>query len=444
MAKKTTSKSFFDDVRASRTPAIADRVSLGVLVMVLFFGGLFAWSILAPLPTGAVVAGSVIADGNRDQIKHSVGGIMDEVFVKTGDRVKKGDPLVSLKSLSIDAKARQISAEIFLNELKYNRLLAELENADEFKVDIDVPHKLDQAVVDRLIEAEYRLFQSRKAAFQSEVKAMKTSLSVAEMLKPNLEKQLKNVKRQYNLIRKELSSMKGLAEKGYISQSQKLELDRRSENLMREQHQITSQISDQEKQLSSAEAGLAQIQADRYRATLEEIKQTTVELESFKANLEVVTDERQRTILRAPKDGFVMNFNQDTPETVIQAGELIMEILPADSKLVVDGKLAPKDGGNVHVGMIARVSILAFPTRTTPSLEGEVIYISPDVNADEQSGQSYYQVKIAILDKTLREIDQSLQPGYPAQAILESAKQPILIYLLSPLLSSIDKAFVEN
>jgi len=139
-----------------------------------------------------------------------------------------------------------------------------------------------------------------------------------------------------------------------------------------------------------------------------------------------------------------MSFDQDTPESIIQAGDKIMEILPGEAQLVVDGKLDPADSGSVSVGMVARVSILAFPTRTTPTLEGEVIYISPDVLLDEQSGESYYQVKITIQDKKLREIDQSLQPGYPAQAILESAKQPILVYLLSPLLTSFEKAFVEN
>jgi len=379
---------FFDDVRQSRAPLIADRVGLGILVILLFFGGLLIWSIYAPLPTGAVVAGSVIADGNRDEIKHQAGGILDEVFVKNGDWVKKGDPLVSLKSLSIDAKERQISAEILVTELKYHRLFAELDNAHLFEIEIKDSHSMDPAVVEKLVEAEYNLFRARKLMFGSEQESRYTDFDVARQLKPNLEKQLKNVKRQYALIREELKSMETLSEKGYVSKSQKLELERRAETLLREQHQIQRELNDQEKQVAAAEAGLAAVQAERYNAILEEIKKTAVELEALKGNHEVITDERQRTIIRAPKDGIIMNFGHATPESIIQAGDIIMEILPGEAQLVVDGKLNPSDGGNVQVGMVARVSILAFPTRTTPTLEGEVIYISPDVLMDDQSGES--------------------------------------------------------
>jgi len=250
--KKESAEAFFEDVRQSRAPFIADNVGKGFFIILIFFGGLIMWSIYSPLPTGAVVAGNVIVDGNRDEIKHPDGGILDEVFVKNGDYVKKGDPLISLKALSVDAKARQISAEILVTELKYHRLFAELDNAHVFEVEVNIPNKLDPDVVEKLIQAEHTLFRARKLAFVSEQQSMDTNVDIAKSLKPNLEDQLKNVKRQHNLIREELRSMEILSEKGYVSKSQKLELERRAESLLREQNKILVLLGDQESERRSA------------------------------------------------------------------------------------------------------------------------------------------------------------------------------------------------
>ena len=60
----------------------------GWIIIGLFFGVLGTWAVTAPL-NGAVVATAVVkVEGNRKSVQHLDGGIVKEMQVKEGDKVK--------------------------------------------------------------------------------------------------------------------------------------------------------------------------------------------------------------------------------------------------------------------------------------------------------------------------------------------------------------------
>jgi protease secretion system membrane fusion protein len=71
-------------------------ILLGVLILVLGFGGFLFWALTAKLDEGVPVQGSMVVDSMRKTIQHQTGGIIDKILVHDGDAVKKGQVLIRL------------------------------------------------------------------------------------------------------------------------------------------------------------------------------------------------------------------------------------------------------------------------------------------------------------------------------------------------------------
>src|SRR3954471_20281465 len=81
----------------------------GWIIIALFFGVLGTWAVTAPL-NGAVVATGVIkVEGNRKSVQHLDGGIVKEMRVKEGDKVKVGDVLLTLDDTQSRAEFEVLS-----------------------------------------------------------------------------------------------------------------------------------------------------------------------------------------------------------------------------------------------------------------------------------------------------------------------------------------------
>jgi len=131
---------------------------------------------------------------------------------------------------------------------------------------------------------------------------------------------------------------------------------------------------------------------------------------------------------------------------VIEPGGPLFDLVPADAKLIVDGRLAAGDGANIKKDLPVRITVTAFRGRNSPTLNGKVIGVSPDILTDERTGEAYYSVQISFDEASVSELsaNNQLQAGYPVQALIETDSQPIIYYLLSPLTASIRNALSEG
>ena len=79
-------------------------VIAGIAIIFFFFGGLLAWAMFLPFYGAVIAPGVVKVFGEKKIAQHLEGGIVDKIFVKEGDRVKKGQVLIRLKSEKINAQ----------------------------------------------------------------------------------------------------------------------------------------------------------------------------------------------------------------------------------------------------------------------------------------------------------------------------------------------------
>ena len=68
----------------------------GFMTVAFLVLGLGGWSVLASISGAVIATGVVIVEGKPKTIQHLDGGLIGEILVQNGDRVKAGDILVRL------------------------------------------------------------------------------------------------------------------------------------------------------------------------------------------------------------------------------------------------------------------------------------------------------------------------------------------------------------
>ncbi len=152
-----------------------------------------------------------------------------------------------------------------------------------------------------------------------------------------------------------------------------------------------------------------------------------------------------RRAIVSPIAGTVVNLRFFTPGGVIRPGDPIMDIVPLDDQLVIEAQIRPIDIDVVRPGLAAQVRLTAFKQRTTPTLEGRVVYVSADRLIDAASGAAYFTARIEIPAAALaRLVGVALYPGMPAEVMVVTGRRTALEYLLAPLTESFGRAFREE
>jgi len=151
-------------------------------------------------------------------------------------------------------------------------------------------------------------------------------------------------------------------------------------------------------------------------------------------------------VIPAPIGGIVVGLRMRTTGGVIQPGEPILDIVPENEALLIEAQIALTDIDTVELGQPARIHLSAYPQRNLQPLDGEVVALSADSMADEQTRIPYYAARISVAASALENLpaDIELRPGMPAEIFITTDARTVIDYLLSPFFSSFNRAFRES
>lgn len=432
-------------VKQSNQPYIQDRTTFGILILCLFLGGMTIWSVFAPLSTGAVVSGQVEVDGKTINLQHLEGGIVQHVYVRNGANVKEGDVVLEFSDIAAQADKKFAATQMLSLEARRHRLLFEQNNSSELNFpDFDYP-SVPEATYKEILELEKTFFGSRKNIYTKENEALISQIKSSKAILGNGQEQLSRVVEQLSLIIKEITDTSGLYEKGYATQSRVLALKRQRETYEGDKFRLMSQISDAEVKLENAKVSQKKYHAAFYDDIGTQLQDLNVSYQQAWGLLAVADDKLERTKVRAPHAGVVMNMQVNKSGDVVSSGSTVASLVPENTHLIISARLNPADSASISKGLTARITIMAFNSRTAPTLEGVVSYVSPDVVIDTKTGLSYYPVRVELSDAAFAKLgNQMLQPGMPAQVVITTAERPIIGYLLDPIMQTVRNAFHEK
>lgn len=432
-------------IQNNRYPQIADLTKWGLITIFLFFGSLLAWSIFAPLATGAVVMGRISVEGDRTLIEHFEGGIVEALHVSNGQEVSAGTPLVDIKLTEVEARHTDLTTQLFSLQIRQARLRAEW--ADEESVDFSVVPQLGVSgpARDETIRLEQEQFRERRNLFQQQERAAQKTLAARRQILRQLQGIGGTMEERLKLIDEEIAGVDQLLEQGLAAKTRLLALKRQREGVLGEQITHQSQIVTEQDRIQEAQLRLNELTSEYREDIASQLASLQIDVDARLALIAVTSDQLARAKIVSPEDGIVMNPAVRTVGEVIEPGTRVFDIVPQDAKLVVSARLMAQDGSNIVPGLPAKLTVMAFKGRNSPQLDGIVSNVSPDILTDEMTGEDYYTVTLDFSDQSLADLgaNNRLQPGFPVQAVIQTASQPVMVYLISPILTTVRNAFVE-
>jgi len=424
--------------------SIRQHVIAGSAVVLLLAGGVGGWAATSEI-TGAIIAqGQIVVDSNVKKVQHPSGGIVGELRVRDGDKVKAGDIVVRLDDTVTRANLAIVTKG--LNELlaRKARLEAERDGASRIKFPAELTSS-NSPDVSLVMASEAKLFEARlasrngqKAQLRQQIEQLKDEIS-------GLAAQREAKTREIELIQRELAGVRELYQKNLVQLPRLTQLERETARIDGERGQIIATMAQARVKTSETELKIIQIDQDLASDVGREIREIDAKVGEFVERKVTAEDQLKRVDIRAPQDGTVFQSAVHTVGGVIQAGEPIMLIVPASDNLAVEAKANPQDIDQLRVGQTALLRFTNFNQRTTPEIFGTITRISADTTVDQRTGASYYTVRIALIpDEVAKLEDVKLVPGMPVETFVQTGDRTVISYLAKPFLDQIKRAFRES
>ena len=413
-----------DDAKHSR---------LGWLIVLLGFGGFMLWASFAPLDQGVPVSGTVVVDSNRKVIQHQSGGTVDEILVKEGDTVKAGQPVLRMNEVQTRAQAEMTRAQYFTLRAAEARLTAERDG----KKDIAFPEELQKAKNDprvaNVIGLQAQLFSSRQLAIQSELAALDESISGLRSQVRGLEESRESKKMQLQFLKEQLEGVRDLAKEGYVARNRLLDLERTYAQVNGAISEDIGNIGRAQRQISELNLRRIQRQQEYQKEVRTQLADAQREAESLVNRLNAQDFELSNVLVKAPVDGIVVGLSVFTKGAVIGAGQKLMDIVPSDDALIIEGQVPVNLIDKVYPELKVELIFSAFNQNKTPHVPGVVTQVSADRIVDERTGMPYYKMKAKVAPDGMKIIkDLHVRPGMPVELFVKTGERTMMSYLFKP------------
>ncbi|MDR4305304.1 HlyD family type I secretion periplasmic adaptor subunit [Chelatococcus sambhunathii] len=418
----------------------------GAIVIFGFMGGFTVWASTAPLSAGAVVKGAIGPEASRKSVQHLEGGIVREILARDGDLVKKGQPLVTLERAQALAAVGQSRDTLSRRLAEAARLEAQISGASQ----IDFAEALAVAEDDPGFAG---FMKEQQDLFETSVRDVKEKESLLRAQIAKLGEQasggrarIAGSKDQLKLIEIQIADAEQLMEKGLARKPLLLDLQRRKSELETEMAALQSDIKRAEIEQVEKSITLDNTRTAFLNQSSADLAKARSEAAGLRAKLNASADILVRTQVLAPDTGYVLNSQVKTVGGVVKPGEMIMQIVPTEGDLIIEGKVAPQEIRNIETGQAARVSFTAFPMRDMPLLPGKVIMVGADALLDDKTQQTYYVAKVAVDRSAFAAYARAeeMKPGSPVEAYVEAKKRVAMEYFLEPVIHSFRRSFREQ
>ncbi|MDX8527460.1 HlyD family type I secretion periplasmic adaptor subunit [Mesorhizobium sp. MSK_1335] len=417
----------------------------GYSAIALLVGGFGYWAASAPLAGAVITQGTIAATGGNILIQHREGGIIRQLLVHEGDRVREGQELILLDRTAPEAELNRLTRQWIALKASAARLEAERDGLDRLAPIAEPAPAPFQQDFENLIREQQKEFDARVARFHTEQSILAQRVAMHRESVKGLNAQKLAIEQQAEVVKKELGIKTDLLGKGLTNRSE-------YSQLLRSEADLVGQAGALEADLASASTQIVEAEAQTERATTQRVEEALTKLDDVRTNLADIEEQMRaaqavltRTTITAPTAGIVVSSTYNSQGSVVAPGEKIMEILPTASGLVVDAKLRPKDIDEVHVGQPAKLRLSALNTRLTPEVPATVSEISADRLIDEATHEPYFRAKLKIADTLPAGVKaEQLYPGTPVDAFISTGDRTFFEYLVRPMMDSFARAFRER
>jgi HlyD family type I secretion membrane fusion protein len=417
----------------------------GILVILIFFGGIAAWSIYFPFQGAVIAPGTVMVSGKKRMVQHLEGGIIHEILVREGSRVETGDVLIRLTDARVESSVDMFQGMLWAKTAEAARLTAESGMKDQIEWPRELLDISDREDIKEILDKEQDIFDFRRQDLQGKISLYNSQIL---QLKERIEgagEEMTALAGVIGKINEELAATRPLLAEKYMGKTRVLELERQLFETEGRQGSLRQSIAEFRQKIEEFRLNIVDLK-NQYRekavSNLGQVKDTIFEL---REKIRPLLDARDRLNVRAPISGTIINMQVNSQSGVIRAGMPLMEIVPEPWELIIHAQIRPQDITRIQVGQATNVQLTAFERYLVPPVPGEVVYISSDLVSQESNrGQmSFFEVHVKVSPQDLAAHDAYLAPGMPVACYITTDVRSIIGFLLDPLLKNVDRAMRE-
>ena len=423
-------------------------VLIGAAIILAAFGGLGLWAATAPLDSAARAPGTVTVESNRKVVQHLDGGVVREILVSDGDRVKEGELLLRLDRIEKMASRDAVQHKLDSAQALHARLVAERDGLDTIPFPKGLlERRADSDTVREAIDGERNQFRERQQSIQGRVSVQREKIAQFRNEIDGLESQRSSRERQVEILRDELVDLRALSQNGFFPRSRILQRERELARLEGEIGSNSASMARAQNRISEARLQIQQVRQEFNEKVVRELREVEDKISDLREQLIIASAKLERTRITAPQDGVVQNLSVHTLGAVIRPGDDIMQVIPVQDKLIIEAEVMPNDIDIVNEGQVADVRLTALQSRTTPTLKGTVMGLSADriVEEGRQNERAFYKARIEISAEELKRLGtQRLQAGMPAEVMINTGERTMLDYMIRPLTDAMARGFIEE
>jgi adhesin transport system membrane fusion protein len=414
-----------------------------IIIVALFVTSFFTWAAIAKVEEIARGEGKVIPLSKTQIIQTSEPGVVEEIAVKVGEVVEKGQLLLRLNNMTTASTLGEATAKRRTLMAKIARL--DIEANGNYVAVYQCPPEVAGPAPDicaneqRLLEARRQNYRTKLSVLNQRMIQRQAELNEVRVKLEGLENNLAVSGKKHELLEK-LNKKHLVAEIEFLTSKEKLtEMTGQIDSMRRS-------VPGLEAAVTEAEAQIKEISSEVGQEALGEKTQALADLSVVEETIRGVSDRVARTDIRSPVDGIVNTLEVNTLGAFVQPGAVVAEIVPTSDKLLVEARISPRDVAFVRRGQNALVKITAFDFSIFGGLEGEVTNVSADSLVDKESGNTYYQVYVrtgtSLLEKDGKEY--SIMPGMVTTVEIMTGRKTVLSYLMKPINKARTEALTER
>ncbi|MGE8188625.1 HlyD family type I secretion periplasmic adaptor subunit [Pseudomonas sp. NPDC086278] len=415
-------------------------VRLTIWAIIGFFVFLMLWANFAVIDEVTKGDGKAIPSSKIQKIQNLEGGIVTELFVKEGQIVEAGAPLIRLDDTRFASNVGETEADRQSMLLRVERLSAEVDDRP-----LNFPADVLKAVP-RQAASEESLYTSRRQQLHDEIGGLQEQLIQRQQELREFSSKQSQYRNGLALQRQEINMSEPLVAQGAVSPVEVLRLKRAEVETRGQLDATTLAIPRAESAIKEVQRKIDETRGKFRSEALTQLNEARTDLNKAQATGKALEDRVSRTLVTSPVRGIVNKLLVNTIGGVIQPGSDLVEIVPLDDTLLVEAKIRPQDIAFLHPGQEATVKFTAYDYTIYGGLKAKLEQIGADTITDEDKKTTYYIIKLRTDRSHLGTDDKPLLiiPGMVASVDIITGKKTVLSYLLKPIIRARAEALHER
>jgi len=412
---------FDDDIDRLKSKVLPKSVKYSVYsfgFLVLF---LIIWGSISEIDTTITATGKITTVVPNVEVQSNYNSVVKKIFVKKGQEVEKGEPLVAFDSTLQRADMKKLNYQLSVTNSKIDRL----KKQSELRSNSSVSNPSD--------DRQNKIFKDKKGQYLAKMASLDQKISSTEDDLTFIKEQL-DIQKQLEDSKKELFDLDLVAEAQVLGEKNKrLSLEKEFTKTSNTLGELKSNRKEYTSQFFGGINDELMALEDQRISLLEDLKKL----------------ERQQTdeTVRAPSDGMILDLHSLYPGAVISQGKSVVTLVPTGVELLTVFDVDPSDISKLIPDTSVKIQLNALPAQKHGELKGKLIYVSADTIDKDVDGNSgnFYRARAKITEQELKDIPPgfNLMPGMKVSGKFRVGKRKLITYFIYPLIRTLGNSFAE-